>query len=172
VALANYRKVLPLLELSHGVCFALLWTTAVEFGRGAAPDHLKATAQVGANEHAAPAAVYFDPLLLPCCALLSAPFTRSFVRSCFLCVCTYFFCILLVRQGVLSTAYFVLGQGLGSVAWSAVAARFGFRAAYGCGAAAVCVSGLVLVPKLAPFTERGGGGLASKRAVSTGIIFV
>jgi hypothetical protein len=172
VALANYRKVLPLLELSHGVCFALLWTTAVEFGRGAAPDHLKATAQVGANEHAAPAAVY---LLLSFfrAVLFSARLSRSrsFVRAFFVCV-RIFFCILLVRQGVLSTAYFVLGQGLGSVAWSAVAARFGFRAAYGCGAAAVCVSGLVLVPKLAPFTERGGGGLASKRAVSTGIIFV
>lgn len=51
-------------------------------------------------------------------------------------------------QSVLSTTYYVLGAGVGSVLWSFVYEHAGSRTTYTLGAALVATSGSVLLPKL------------------------
>ena len=89
----NHNPGMCFIQLSHGMCFALSWSAAVDFGFKSAPAELKATS-----------------------------------------------------QGVISTAYYIVGAGVGSVIWSIVFEFFGAPNAYLMGAATVAFNGVYLLP--------------------------
>ena len=99
VTKSNYNPLMYYIQLSHGLCFALSWSAAVDFGFKSAPAELKATS-----------------------------------------------------QGVISTSYYIVGAGVGSVLWSVVYERFGAPVTYLCGAACVAVNGFYFLPGSAMMT--------------------
>uniref|UniRef100_A0A7S2WHD1 Major facilitator superfamily associated domain-containing protein n=1 Tax=Rhizochromulina marina TaxID=1034831 RepID=A0A7S2WHD1_9STRA len=90
-----------LVQASHGVCFALAWTAAVDYAFVFSPPELKATS-----------------------------------------------------QSVVSTAYYILGAGFGSVCFSASYDYFGARASYLGGMALVVASATLILPFLPAVPHR------------------
>jgi hypothetical protein len=147
--------------VSHGGCFALTWATAVDFSARASPTGMTATCQVCCSPcccgkikggEAYFVCVQGLTFLLPNFEEVATPLvTLDLLNTSFALSSRLFFHIAcLSPKAATSTAYFVVGPGLGSVLWSLVYDVCGGRGAYALGALGILLSALVLVPALPP----------------------
>ena len=89
------------------------------------------------------------PVALPCLQLLHGPcFALAWTAAVSFAADASTPALRATSQSVLSTAYYVLGAGLGSVLWSALYERCGARTTYLLGAATVAAAGAALLPRL------------------------